>query len=144
MYFLKLQNELHEGRGHCLSFFFFPHGPSNTESQKFLFNCYLYLVWGFRKLPGPTLLPVSMELTGAVSRSKENVRCREGAKVGAVIMVRMETVDQRHRAEEYPIEGLNGATGRGPGVASLQACTTSWLCDLVQVSGLQFSHLSLS
>lgn len=48
------------------------------------------------------------------------------------------------RAEEYPIEGLNGAIGRGPGVASLQASTTSWLCDLVQVSGLQFSHLSLS
>lgn len=23
MYFLKLQNELHEGRGHCLSCFFF-------------------------------------------------------------------------------------------------------------------------
>ena len=133
-----------EGRGHCLFFFFF-HGPSNTESQKCLFNFYLYLVWGCRKLPGPTLLPVSMELTGAVSGSKENVRCREGAEVGAVIMVRTEAVDQRDRAEEYPpIEGLNGATGRGPGVASLQGSTTSWLCDLVQVSGLQFSHLSLS
>ena len=81
---------------------------------------------------------------GAVSRSKENVRCREGAEVGAVSMVIIEAVDQRDRAEEYPIEDLNGATGRGSGVASLQAATTFRLCDCVKVSGLQFSHLSLS
>ena len=116
---------LREGRGHCLFFF---HGPSNTESQKCLFNFYLYLVWGCRKLPGPTLLPVSMELTGAVSGSKENVRSREGAEVGAVIMVRIEAVDQRDRAEEYPpFEGLNGAAGRGPGAVSASSRDASFL-----------------
>ena len=86
---------LHEGKGHCPFCFFFFNGPSNTESQKCLFNFYLFLGWGCRKVPGPALLPVSVELIGAVSRSKENVRCREGAEVGAVSMVIIEAVDQR-------------------------------------------------
>ena len=119
---------LREGRGHCLFFF---HGPSNTESQKCLFNFYLYLVWGCRKLPGPTLLPVSMELTGAVSGSKENVRSREGAEVGAVIMVRIEAVDQRDKLQMVDFLRV----GAVPGDKELPPC-----CRVSQVSHQMFAR----
>ena len=80
--------------------------------------------WGSRKPPGGAPVLVSVELMGAVGRGSENVHWggQGGAEVGSGVVARMEAVGQRDMAEECPIEGLHGAVGRGPGVASVLAC----------------------
>lgn len=79
---------------------------------------------GLQEAPWGAPLLVSVELMGAVSRGGENVRWggQGGAEMGAGVVARMQAVDQRDMAEEWPIEGLHGAVGRGPGVASVLAC----------------------